>query len=154
HAHAILPVAIERGDRALTGCERVFALTEARSAPRLSNRRAGGSEDLGDGLAVEPLIRPLDLTPDAAGSRKDFELALRGAGAVRAGRADHERGLQQVVVAAVGARSDQRLVEGQTLARDFLGWKRVARTERLGDHRRDVRQIEGLIDVVRRISAG
>src|SRR5262249_54093670 len=147
-AHAVLPVAIERRDRALARIERVLTLTETRSAPRLANHGSSGAERVRDRLAAKTLIGPLDLAANAAGSRKHLELA-RGLGdtAGRA-RANDERGLQQVVVAAVRARSDQRLVERQTLARDFFGGKRVARAEWLGNRRRDARQIEHLVDLV------
>src|SRR5476649_199194 len=43
-AHAVLPVAIERGDRALPLLEGVRTLTEARAAPRLADLAADGAE--------------------------------------------------------------------------------------------------------------
>src|SRR2546425_3547497 len=70
-SHAVLPVAIERRDRALTSRQGVGTLAEARPAPRLADGTADGSKDVGDRLAVEPRIRPLDLAPHAAGARKD-----------------------------------------------------------------------------------
>src|SRR5215510_10866895 len=109
--HAILPVAIERRDRALPLDERVRSLTEARSAPRLANRAADRAEDIGDRVAVEARVGPLDLPADAARAREDDELSGRPARTVLLRRANHERGGQQIVVAAVGARADHRLVE-------------------------------------------
>src|SRR5262245_58202277 len=76
-AHTLLPVASERRDGALPLRQRVFALAEARSAPGLTNHRAGRSQHLGDRLAAEPLIGPFDEPAHAAGSRKHFELAHR-----------------------------------------------------------------------------
>ena len=54
--HAILPVSIERRNRALTGAERVGSLTEARTAPRPADLTADGTEDLGNGFAAKPRI--------------------------------------------------------------------------------------------------
>src|SRR5207237_7900273 len=130
-AHAVLPVAIERGDRALAGVERVGPLAEAGAAPRLPDLAAHRPKDIGDRFAVEARIGPLDLLRYAAGSGKDHEF-LRGLrGALLPRGTDDERGGEQIVVAAVGARSDHRLVEGEALARDVLGGKRVAGAERL-----------------------
>src|SRR5579871_3329583 len=141
-AHPILPVAVERRDRALPFLERVRALTETRSAPRLTNLAADRAEHVRDRLAVEPLIGPLDLLRDAARSREDDERLRRLLRAALARRADDERRGEQIVVAAVGARADHRLVERDVLARHVLRRKRVAGTERLRDHRRDAGQIE------------
>ena len=58
------------------GAERVRALAEAGTAPRLPDLAADRAEHLGDRLAAEPRIRPLDLPADAAGSREDRELAF------------------------------------------------------------------------------
>src|SRR3989475_2720355 len=102
-SHPILPVAIERGDRALTLLERVRALAEARPAPRLTDRAANGSKHVGDRLAVEPRIRPLDLAPHAAGAPEDHELLRRVIRPALLRRTDDERRCQQIVVAAVGA---------------------------------------------------
>src|SRR4030095_10072278 len=75
--HAILPVAVERRDRALTLHERVRTLSEAGTAPRLANRAAARTKDVGDRLAIETRIGPLDLTADAARAREDHELPGR-----------------------------------------------------------------------------
>src|SRR5262245_59992152 len=64
--HAILPVAIERRDRALPFHQRVRPLPEAGTAPRLANRAADRPEDVGDRAAVEARVAPLDLPADAA----------------------------------------------------------------------------------------
>ena len=64
-----------------------------------------------------------------------------------AGVVNHERGLQQIVVTAVGARADQRLVELDPFARDLVGRIRVARAERLGDHRLDIAERQHFIDL-------
>ena len=44
HTHPVLPVAIERRDRALARLQRIRPLAEAGSAPRLSNLAAGAAE--------------------------------------------------------------------------------------------------------------
>src|ERR1035437_1823320 len=67
-AHAVLPVAVERGDGALSLAERVRPLPEARPAPRLANHAADRSEDVGDRLARQPRIRHRDLAAEAARS--------------------------------------------------------------------------------------
>src|SRR6185295_5757563 len=110
--HAVLPVAIERRDRSLALHERVRSLSEARPAPRLANRAAHRSKDVGNRLTVEARVGPLDLTSDAARARKDHELLRRVIRAALLRRADDERRREQVVVAAVGAGPDHRLVEG------------------------------------------
>src|SRR5258706_151386 len=80
--------------------------------------------------------------PDPAGSRKDRDRGGRAPGGVTARRPDDERRRQQVVVAAVGARSDHRLVEREALARDVLGRERVAWAERLRNHRPNAGEVE------------
>src|SRR5215472_9723279 len=90
-AHAVLPVAIERRDRALTLLERVRSLTETRSTPRLTDLAADRTEHVGNRLAIQPLIRALDLLRDAARSRKDHEGARGLVGASLPCRANHER---------------------------------------------------------------
>src|SRR6185436_17239994 len=75
--HAVLPVAIERRDRALAFFERIRSLAEAGAAPRLANLPADRAEDRRDRLACQPCIGTLDLQPDAARAREDHEL-LRG----------------------------------------------------------------------------
>ena len=100
--------------------ERVGALAEARTAPRAANLAADRAKHVGDRLAVQPRIGLFDLLLDAARSGKHDELA-RGLRQPRRARGDeHERGREQIVVAAVGARADHRLVERDPLARDFL----------------------------------
>src|SRR5207247_428616 len=66
HTHAVCPVAIERGDRALTLLERIGSLTETRAAPGLADLGASGAEDVGDRFAAESRIRLLDVALDAA----------------------------------------------------------------------------------------
>src|SRR5690349_14416040 len=51
-AHAILPVAIERRDRAFSFRQRVGALPETRTAPRLTDFAADGTKHAGDRVAV------------------------------------------------------------------------------------------------------
>jgi hypothetical protein len=63
-AHAILPVAIERRDRALTRPERIWSLTEARTAPRLSNLAARLTEYRSNGLAAESRVGSLNQSSD------------------------------------------------------------------------------------------
>src|SRR5262249_14577960 len=129
--HPVLPVLVEGGDRAFSGVQRVRALTETRSAPRLADLSADRAEHVGNRLAVETRIRPLDLLRHAAGPREDDELLRRLRRALAPRGADHERCAQQIVVAAVGARSDQCLVERQTLASHLVRRKRIAQTEPL-----------------------
>src|SRR5437773_10371587 len=50
-AHPILPVPIERRDRTLSFLKRVGTLTETRTAPRLSDLAANGSEHIQIGRA-------------------------------------------------------------------------------------------------------
>src|SRR5687768_2875360 len=59
--HAVLPVAVERGDRTLAGAQRVWALPEAGPAPGLSDFPADRAEHFGNRLAAEPRIGALDL---------------------------------------------------------------------------------------------
>src|SRR5437773_12511534 len=60
-AHAVCPVAVEGGDRALALPQGVGALTETRPAPGLSELGAGSPEDVGDRLAAESGIGLLDI---------------------------------------------------------------------------------------------
>src|SRR5262245_50798462 len=120
-AHAVLPVAIERGDRTLTLDERIGTLTEAGPAPRLTNLAAGRSKDVGNRFAAEARIGTLDLRADAARAGKDHERLLGTCRALFPRRADHQRCREQVVVAAIGARPDHGLVERETLPRPLLG---------------------------------
>src|SRR5436309_739227 len=73
-AHAVLPVAIERCDGALSLAKRVRALAETGPAPRLANLSADRSKHLRDRLAAEARIGALDLPSDTARPRKDNEL--------------------------------------------------------------------------------
>src|SRR5262249_40114013 len=132
--HAVLPVAVERRDRAPPRREGGGPPAEARTAPPLPDLTADPPEGVGDRLTAQARRGLFDLTADAAGARKDPELAIDFLRAGVARGAQHERGLQGVVVAAVGTRSDHRLVEGDPLARDLFGGKRVAGAERLRDH--------------------
>src|SRR6266850_5122035 len=152
-AHPVRPVPIKGGDRGLALDQRVGALAEARSAPRLTDLPADGAEDIGDRLAAQARIRPLDLFLDAARAREDHEL-LRGLrGALRLRSADHQSGLEQVAVAAVRARADEGLVEGEVFARDLRRGERVGRREWLGDQRLDLRQVQVLVDLPRNVVA-
>ena len=145
-AHAVLPVAIERGDRALTLRERIGPLAEAGTAPRLANLTADRPEHAGNRFALETRIGPFDPMCDAARTGKHDERPGSPADSRPPGMEDHERRLQQVVVAAVGAGADHRLVEGDALPRHLFGRKRVAGAEGLGDHRAHVGQRQRLVD--------
>src|SRR5581483_9302825 len=116
--HAVLPVPVERRDRAFALLERVRALSEAGAAPRLANLTADGPEHIRNRLPAQPCVGPLDFFRHAAGPRKDHEFSGRVVGALTTGGTDDERRGQQIVVAAVRTRSDQRLVECQPLPRD------------------------------------
>src|ERR1051325_6822261 len=72
-AHAVLPVAIERRDRALARVQRIGTLAEAGAAPRLTDLAADRAQNVRDRSTVEPRVGVLDLTADAAGSWKDHE---------------------------------------------------------------------------------
>ena len=133
---------------ALPRSERVRPLPETGTTPGLADLAAERTEYPGNRFAAEPWIRLLDLTSDSAGARKYRKLALNPFDAALARGAHHQRRLQQVVVAAVGARADQGLVEGDVIPGDFLGRVRVSRTERLRNHWADFRQIERFVDVV------
>src|SRR5205823_155597 len=99
-AHPILPVPIERRDRTLSFLKRVGTLTETRTAPRLSDLAANGSEHIRDRFAAQPRIRPLDLSADAAGPGEDHEILGCMRRALPPRRANDERSREQVVVAA------------------------------------------------------
>src|SRR5919204_1549132 len=111
NAHAVLPVAIEGRDRALPLSERIGTLSEARPAPGLANLSARRPKYMCDRVAAEPRVGPLDLARDAAGPGKNHELLHGMRDAAIAGGADHERRAQEVVVAAIRTRTDERLVE-------------------------------------------
>src|SRR5437899_1263763 len=106
HAHAILPIAVERRDRALAFVERIRSLAEARPAPRLPNLAADRSEHRRDRLAAEPRVRLLDLATDAARSGKDDKFLRRTPRSVISRRTDDQRGREEIVIAAVRARAD------------------------------------------------
>src|SRR5206468_8725339 len=101
-AHAVLPVPVERGDRALAFRQRVGSLTEAGAAPRLPDLPSRGAKHLGDRAAAEARLGTLDLALHPARAGKDDERPLGLAEAAVACGLDDERGLQQIVVAAVG----------------------------------------------------
>src|SRR5205085_4238525 len=99
--HAVLPIAIEGGNRALSGGQRVRTLAETRAAPRLPDRASDRTEHLGDRLTLETGVCHFDLTADAAGSGEDGQLARDAPGALRPGRLPHQRRPEQVVLAPV-----------------------------------------------------
>src|SRR6266851_3080332 len=80
-AHAVLPVAVERGDRPLAFDEGIGTLTEARTAPRLPDLSAHRPEHVGDRFAAKTRVGPLDLPANPARSGEDDEL---GRGPLRA----------------------------------------------------------------------
>src|SRR6202163_4535340 len=153
NAHPVLPVAIERGDRALPSPERIRTLTETGAAPRLPDLAPDRTKHGRDRLATEARFSPFDLTPDATGPREDDELRRSVVDALLARRAYHQRRREQVVVAAVGARPDHGLVERQAFARDLLRRKRVAWTERLRNHRPHQGELHRLVDCICRVDA-
>src|SRR5207244_10760729 len=63
-------------------------------------------------------------------------------------------GLEEIAVSAGGARSDERLVERDALARDLVRRERVAGTERLRDQRHHRGEVEDLVDLVARVRTG
>src|SRR6185295_19104887 len=102
--HAVLPVAIERRNRALARVQGVRPLAEARPAPRTADFAADRSKHGCNGFTIQPRIRALDLLRDAARSGKNHQ-GLRGLRPSLLSRAaDDERRREQIVVAAVGAR--------------------------------------------------
>src|SRR5438552_11251232 len=153
HAHAVCPVAIERGDRALALLERIGSLTETGAAPGLANLGSGRAEDVGDRLAPESRIVLLDVALDAAGAGEDDELLDRARRSLLARGAQDERRLEQVAVPAVRARADERFVEGQPLTRDLRRRERVGRTERFRDQWDDLGKVQRLVDLVARVGA-
>src|SRR5262245_58362569 len=68
YAHPVLPVAIERRDRALPFFQRVGTLAEARPAPRFTNLPADRAEDFADRFPAETGVGPLDLARHASGA--------------------------------------------------------------------------------------
>src|SRR2546425_9051137 len=65
-AHAVRPVAVERGDRALALRERVLSLPEAGAAPRGADLGAGVAQHLRDARAAPARVGPADLALHAA----------------------------------------------------------------------------------------
>src|SRR5438552_5264825 len=152
-AHAVCPVAVEGGDRALAFPQGVGALTETRPAPGLPDLGAGSAEDVGDRLAAESGIGLLDIALHAARAGEDDELLDRAGRSLRARRAQNEGRLEQIAVSTVRARADERLVEAEPLPRDLRRRERVRRTERLRDERDDLGKVERLVDLVSRLRA-
>src|SRR5439155_5058450 len=97
--HPVLPVAIERRDRALPFLQRVRPLAETGPAPRLADLAADRSKDIGDRLACQPRIRTLDLPADAARAREDHEVGRRARRAMLPRRADPAPRLPRSLVA-------------------------------------------------------
>src|SRR6266536_3878497 len=151
-AHPVLPVAVEGGNGALAARERIGSLAEAGSAPGLADRAAHGSKDLRNRFAREPRIGYLNLASHAARAREHGQALRHPAKALLPGRADDERGREEVVVAPVRAGADQRLVEAESLARDFVGGVCVSGRVRLGDHGLDGVEREILVDLVDGVS--
>src|SRR5262249_34687220 len=116
----------------------------------LSDLSSDGAEDSGDRFAGEARIRVLDLPANAARAREDREVLRGPQEALLARGVQNERRLQEIVIAAVGARADQRLVEGQPLAGALARRKGVARREGFRDHRRNVPERKLLVDLVDR----
>src|SRR5688572_28028839 len=95
----------------------------------------------------------LDLAPDATRTGKYDE---RPGGARDTGRhrpLHNARGLEQILVAAVCARADERLVERQMLGGDFVYGIRIARAERLGYQRYDTDKRELFVDLITGVRA-
>ena len=65
-SHPVLPIAIERGDRALAARQRVRALAETRPAPRLADLAAHRPEHRRNRFAAEPRVGHFDLPAHAA----------------------------------------------------------------------------------------
>src|SRR2546427_944047 len=152
-AHAVRPVAVERGDRALALRERVRSLPEAGAAPRSADLGAGVAQHLRDARAAQARVGPLDVALHRARAREDDELLRRPLRAFVARRLEDERGLEEVLVPAVRARADECLVEGDPFARDLGRGERVRRAEGLRDERHDLAQVERLVDLVARLGA-
>jgi len=118
--------------------QRVIALPEARAAPAHPDLAADGPQHIGDRFAPEPRVRALDRVLHRARAGEDDEVR-RGLRVSRVARvADDECRLEEIVVAAVRARADVRLIERQVLGRDRIGRERVAWREGLRDHRYDL----------------
>ena len=134
--HPVLPVAIERRDRALTGLQRVRSLAEARAAPRLrgSRRRPTGTPRRSTRRrAAHPAAR-------SAGPRRRCQETRRTAAPPASPRAA-ARGKSPAPPAAdrrscrwCTSRSAPCRTAMRSRATSSAG-KRVAGAERLGDHR-------------------
>src|SRR4051812_4521354 len=118
-AHAVLPVAVERRNRALPLFERIRPLSKTGTAPRLSDLPTDRAEHFRNRFSAQAGIGAFDLETDAAGPGEHDELSGGLRGSLCARGANDERRREQVVVAAVRARADHRLVERQALARDL-----------------------------------
>src|SRR6059036_2515503 len=149
-AHPVLPIPIEGRDRALSLGERIGSLTEAGSAPGLPDLASGPAEYGSDRFAPQPRIGSLDQPLHGAAAREYHELrSSRDAfDPLETRGPEHQRRLEKVVVAAVRARADQGLVEGDPLLRDLVGGERVPGAERLRDHGHDRGQIQLFVDLV------
>src|SRR6185295_5934957 len=55
-SHPVLPVPVEGGAGALAAVQRIGALAEAGTAPRIADGRAGAAHDVGDRLPREPRL--------------------------------------------------------------------------------------------------
>src|SRR5262249_50758035 len=132
------PVAIEGCDGAFPFLQRVRTLSETGAAPGLPDQAADGAEDLRDRLTSQSGVRVLDLVFDSARAGEDGERFRGLAEPLLPRGADDESRGKEIVVAAVGAGADQRLVELEPLARDLAGGIGIAGREGLGDHRHDL----------------
>src|SRR6266545_5434238 len=145
--HSVLPVAIERRNGPLSLLERIRPLPKTGPAPGAPDFPADGTKDIGDRLTLKTFVRLLDLALDAARSREDDELLHGFLDSSLTRRAQHQSGREEVVVAAVRARPDQRLVKRDPLARDLFRRKGVAGAEGLGNHRGNLAERELLVDL-------
>src|SRR5207248_4693318 len=152
--HAVLPVAIDRRDRSFALLERIRTLAETRAAPRLADLPAYGAEHGRDRLTVEARLRVFDVALDPARPGKDDERFRRFLEASLPPGTDYERCLEQVVVSAIGAGTDESLVEGKFFLGDLISREGIPRGEGLGDKGNELRQVQRLVDVPRHLSAG
>src|ERR1700730_8983480 len=91
NAHPVLPVAIERGDRALPSPERIRTLTETGAAPRLPDLTPDRTQHVRNGFTAETRLGSFDLTPDATGPLEDDQLLRGVVDTPGARRAYHQR---------------------------------------------------------------
>src|SRR4051794_23522426 len=87
-SHSILPVAVERGDRALAFDERGRSLSKARTAPRLTNLASDRAKHVGDRVAAKAHVGAFDLKTHATRSGEHDELLRRLRHALSTRRAD------------------------------------------------------------------